>query len=115
VVSLALAALAGLPAGFDLTLSYLGAMLYLAVVSSILGFGAYLTLISRIGADRAAYTSVLFPTVALAVSTAFEGYRWTIEGGVGVVLILLGNLVALARTAPPAAQVARAARSASQA
>ena len=68
----------------------------------------------RIGADRAAYSSVLFPIVALAISTAFEGYRWTAEGAVGVVLVLAGNLVALTRTARPAAQP-RAARSASQA
>jgi len=115
LTALVLAALAGLPADFDPSAAYVGAMLYLAIVSSIAGFGAYLTLVGRIGADRAAYSSVLFPIVALAISTAFEGYRWTAEGGVGVALILLGNLVALARAAPPAAQAARAARSASQA
>ena len=112
---LALAAVVQLPIGFDPSLDYVGAMLYLAIVSSILGFGAYLTLIGRIGADRAAYSSVLFPIVALAISTAFEGYRWSPEGAVGVVLILVGNLVALTRTTPRTAQVERAPRSASQA
>jgi drug/metabolite transporter (DMT)-like permease len=128
LVALALAALGGIPIGFDPSPSYVGAMLYLAIVSSIAGFGAYLTLVGRIGADRAAYTSVLFPVVALALSTAFEGYRWTLAGGVGVVLILAGNLVALGRGRPAAtageresyraaagASAGRAARSASQA
>jgi drug/metabolite transporter (DMT)-like permease len=115
LVALAFVALAGLPAGFDPSPAYVGSMLYLAVVSSIIGFGAYLTLVGRIGADRAAYSSVLFPIVALGISTAFEGYAWTAEGAAGIVLILLGNVVALARSAPrPTAAQASCLRSASQ-
>jgi hypothetical protein len=34
--------------------------------------------VGRIGLARAAYATVLFPLVALATSTAFEGYRWTV-------------------------------------
>jgi drug/metabolite transporter (DMT)-like permease len=108
LTALAIVGVLGLPAGFDPSSAYIGSMLYLAVVSSILGFGAYLTLVGRIGADRAAYSSVLFPIVALGISTAFEGYHWTPEGAAGIVLILLGNVVALARARPPAAPAAPA-------
>ena len=43
----------------------------------MLAFACYLTLLRRLGAARAGYATVLFPIVALAVSTLFEGYVWT--------------------------------------
>ncbi|NJN40684.1 MAG: EamA family transporter, partial [Gammaproteobacteria bacterium] len=49
----------------------------------------------RIGASRAAYTSVLFPVVALVVSTLFEGYRWTIPAIIGLAVLVAGNALAL--------------------
>lgn len=79
------------------TPTYTGAMLYLAVVGSILGFTAYLTLVARIGSASAAYTTVLYPIVALAISTAFEGYQWHWSGALGLALALAGNLVMFAK------------------
>jgi drug/metabolite transporter (DMT)-like permease len=90
----------GIPFEFVWTPSYLGALFYLAFFASIIGFGAYLTLIERIGADRAAYTGVLFPIVALGVSTFLENYRWTASAVIGVLLVLAGNLLVLARRRP---------------
>ncbi len=58
-------------------------------------FGCYLTLLGRIGPARAAYATVLFPIIALMLSTAFEGYRWTVEAFAGVALVLSGNLLVL--------------------
>ena len=49
--------------------------------ASVIGFGAYLRPCRALGADRAAYTGVLFPIVALAVSTLLEGFTWTWLGG----------------------------------
>lgn len=74
---------------------YLGSLVYLAIPGSILGFTAYLSLVGRIGANRAAYATVLFPIVALGFSAWFEGYRWTALSFSGLLLVLLGNLVAL--------------------
>ncbi|WP_323844888.1 DMT family transporter [Microbulbifer magnicolonia] len=74
---------------------YVGSLLYLAIPGSILGFTAYLTLVGRIGANRAAYATVLFPLVALTLSTWFEGYRWTVMSFAGLLLVLLGNTVSL--------------------
>lgn len=93
---MAVALLRGVPLAFDAQPVYIGSLLYLAVFGSILGFGFYLTLIGRIGADRGAYASVLFPVVALAISTVLEGYVWSASALAGVVLILAGNLLALA-------------------
>ncbi|WP_038182231.1 hypothetical protein [Vibrio rhizosphaerae] len=47
----------------------------------------------RIGTGAAAYATILFPLVALSISTLFEGYVWTQSAVVGLVLILTGNVV----------------------
>jgi drug/metabolite transporter (DMT)-like permease len=105
----------GVPISFDWSLPYVGSLIYLALFASVIGFGSYLTLVQRIGADRAAYSSVLFPVVALAMSTLLEGYRWSLPALLGVMLVLAGNLVVLARrrrpNAAPAAPLPAAARS----
>jgi drug/metabolite transporter (DMT)-like permease len=84
-----------------LDVRYIGALLFLAIFGSAVAFTTYLLLVARIGSARAAYTTVLFPIVALSLSTLFEGYRWTPFGALGLTLCLLGNLVmfAPARTA----------------
>jgi drug/metabolite transporter (DMT)-like permease len=76
---------------------YLASLLYLSLFGSVLAFWAYVTLIGRIGPDRASYTSLLFPLVALLVSTALEGYVWTPYAVLGLTLVLLGNWVAMRR------------------
>lgn len=79
------------------TLSYLGALFYLAIFGSVIAFGAYFTLVGRIGASNAAYSTLLFPLVALTLSTLYEGYHWHTNAIAGLALILLGNLVMFAR------------------
>ena len=82
---------------FDLSFSYLASLLFLALFGSITAFWAYLTLLGRIGPDRAAYVTVLFPVVALAISTAVEGLQWTALSLSGVALVLIGNVIVLTR------------------
>ncbi|AUU90926.1 MULTISPECIES: DMT family transporter [Enterobacteriaceae] len=79
------------------TFSYLGALVYLALFGSVIAFGAYFTLVGRIGASNAAYSTLLFPLVALSISTVYEGYVWHMNGVVGLLLILTGNLVMFSR------------------
>ncbi|MFI0712464.1 DMT family transporter [Streptomyces inhibens] len=93
------AAIFGGGALFDPTLKYAGSLVYLAVFGSVIGFGAYLTLLGRIGGERAAYAMVLFPIVALLLSTVFEKFHWTARDLAGVVLILIGNAVMLTNPA----------------
>ncbi len=91
------ALLNGATFNYETTMAYTVSLLYLSVFGSILAFGCYLTLVGRIGADKAAYAAVLFPVVALALSTLFEDYRWTILAVVGFLLVLFGNFLVLSK------------------
>lgn len=93
--SLVLALMMGAPFTFEMTYGYTLSMIYLAVFGSAIAFGCYLTLVKNIGADKAAYTAVLFPLVALTISTIFEDYTWTQLSIAGVILTLLGNIIAM--------------------
>ena len=80
---------------FDATFTYIGSLLYLAVFGSVIAFGAYLTLLGRIGAHRAGYATVMFPVVALLLSILFEGLRLDFAILLGTALVLLGNVLVL--------------------
>jgi drug/metabolite transporter (DMT)-like permease len=79
----------------DWSFGYLGPMLYLTLFGSIVAFGCYMLLIGRIGAEYAAYVTLLMPVIALILSTLFEGYHWTENAFAGVALVLAGNLIIL--------------------
>ncbi|MBU1566755.1 MAG: EamA family transporter [Proteobacteria bacterium] len=81
----------------EVSAAYLGSLFYLAVFGSIVAFGCYLYLVGSIGADRAAYSTLLFPLVALAISTVWEGYEWSTASLSGVFFIILGNVFILTR------------------
>jgi len=97
LVMMVFAVIGGASFNYDPTLSYSVSLIYLAVFGSILAFGSYLTLIGRIGADKAAYAAVLFPVIALGLSTLFESYQWTLQAVFGFALVLLGNYIVLSR------------------
>jgi drug/metabolite transporter (DMT)-like permease len=80
--------------------TYVAALLFHIVFSTILAFGAYMTLLGRIGPQRAGYATVMFPIVALAISTIFEDHQWSASGLVGVALVLGGNAALLAAPRP---------------
>jgi drug/metabolite transporter (DMT)-like permease len=92
----------GLPFAFDVSAGYLLSLGYLALFGSVLAFGSYLTLLGRIGPGRAAYAMVLFPLVALLLSTLFEEYHWSATAFAGMLLVVVGNVLALAVPARPA-------------
>ncbi|WP_282610390.1 DMT family transporter [Pelagibius sp. Alg239-R121] len=73
-----------------MTASYLLGLAYLSVIASVIAFLAYLTLLNRVGPARAAYATVLFPLVALAISSGLEGYEWTLLSFIGISLALFG-------------------------
>ena len=82
---------------FEMTASYIGSLLYLTVFATIIAFLSYLTLLGRVGVERGAYASLIFPLVALGISTIVEGYQWSTYAGIGITLILTGNLLILKR------------------
>jgi Permeases of the drug/metabolite transporter (DMT) superfamily len=84
-----------LPFRIDLTFNYLWALLYLAVIASVIGFSAYLGLLRRVGASTASYSTVLSPILALTASTFLEDYRWTLVSLCGAVLAVIGNIIIL--------------------
>lgn len=95
--SVVIALIAGRDFNFLFEPGYVWSLLYLAVFGSAVAFGCYLALLRSIGSARAAYTSVLFPPVALLFSTFLEDYRWSILSVTGILLIAAGNWLALTR------------------
>ncbi len=75
------------------------ALLFLALISTVVAFLAYLALIRREGPIRASYATVLFPVIAMALSGLLEGYNWTIASGIGLALTLIGTIVVFSRPA----------------
>ena len=89
------ALISGVHFNFDPSFGYVSSLMYLSVFGSALAFTLYLTLVGQIGPEKAAYATVLFPIVALTLSTLFENYRWSAFAGVGVLLVLVGNVIVL--------------------
>lgn len=106
VLMLLISLLFGSPLLIEPTFAYLGSLLYLALFGSVIAFGCYLSLVGRIGPGRAAYATLLFPLVALVLSTVWEDYRWTTPALIGIAMILGGNYLALLKKKPaPVAEV----------
>ena len=97
----------GVPFVFDGSLRYVGALLYLAIPGSVIGFTAYLTLVGRLGPEKAAYCTVLFPLVALNISAWLEGYQWTAPALAGLVLVMLGNWLVFRKPRTPLVKTAQ--------
>ncbi|KMN20723.1 DMT family transporter [Pseudomonas helleri] len=90
----------GIPFDMEWNTRYIGSLLYLVIPGSVIGFTAYLTLVGRMGPERAAYCTVLFPLVALNVSAFVEGYQWTAPALAGLVLVMLGNVLVFRKPKP---------------
>jgi drug/metabolite transporter (DMT)-like permease len=90
-------AVRGIAWTFDTGAAYVASLAYLAVFGSVVAFGAYLTLLQRVGAGPASYVGVVATVVALLMSTVFEGQRWTGATVAGVALAVTGNVLVLWR------------------
>jgi len=92
-----LALIQGQEFNFSFTFSYISSLLYLSIFGSVIAFGCYLTLLERIGAHKASYATIMFPAVAVVISSFVEGFVWDIYTFTGLTLMLAGNLVVLAK------------------
>jgi len=99
VLTLVIALVSGHEFNFDATFTYIASLTYLAVFGSVVAFGAYLTLLGRIGAHKAGYATVMFPVIALLLSLAFEGLQLDLAIVIGATLVLLGNSLVLKKDA----------------
>lgn len=70
-------------------------VVYLGLFASALAFTFYFGIIRAIGPSKAAYSSVIVPIIAMALSTIFEGYRWSPLAIAGGVLAMAGMVIAL--------------------
>ncbi len=84
---------------FEPTVGYVGSLVYLALFGSAIAFGAYLTLIGRIGPAKASYITILSPLVAIGLSFLFEDMRFSWVMIAGIVMVLAGNYFVLSRRA----------------
>ena len=85
--------------GYTLTIpmtsEYLFSLIYLSLFCTALAFLLYLTLVKNSGPDKAALATILFPLVAMIISSVLEGYVWSLAAIVGGFLILLGYSISL--------------------
>lgn len=82
----------GLEFNMDWSFSYVASLLYLSVFGSVIAFWSYLTLLGRIGANKAGYITIAFPVIAIIISILFEGLAITAPLVIGMTLVLIGNL-----------------------
>jgi drug/metabolite transporter (DMT)-like permease len=80
---------------FPTTHSFMFSLLYLSLFGTVIAFWAYQTLVGTLGADRAAYTSIISPVIAVLISIIFENTFFTPQLFIGIILCFLGNLLAL--------------------
>ena len=96
----AISLISGKTFSFEMSLAYVGSLFYLSLFGTVIAFGCYLKLIGKIGADRAAYATMLFPIVALGISTVYEGYQWAPNNIIGMAVVLVGNWLVLSKRVP---------------
>lgn len=75
--------------------AYTISLLYLAVFGTVVAFATYYALLNDMGPEKASYSIVLFPVVAVTLSSLFEGFIWSANTFLGFALVLLGNIVIL--------------------
>jgi drug/metabolite transporter (DMT)-like permease len=89
-----------LPFKIDWSPLYLTSLLWTGLVATTISFVAYITVLNRIGAARAAYVTVLSPAVALLISTWLENYQWSWPAALGLVAVMAGNVLVLRAPRP---------------
>lgn len=77
--------------------SFWVSLFYLAILGTVIAFAAYIKLVKEIGAEKAAYTSIVSTVIALFISSLYEGLNWTWPMALGVVFCLTGNYLVLSK------------------
>jgi len=83
------------PPPLPTSVEYWTGIVYLALIGSVVTFPLHYNLVREIGAGRTAYNSILTISVAMLISTLFEGYQWTTLTAFGMVLAVVGMVLAL--------------------
>lgn len=93
----------GVTWSIEATPAYLGSLLYLSVLGSVVAFLVYFSVARSRGYTLASYIGALTPPIALLISAVFEGadFGWTALVGVALVV---GGQVLIARAPKPAVE-----------
>lgn len=83
----------GVKFSFALTPAYVGSLLYLSIFGSVVAFALYFMLARAKGYALASYISALTPPIALLMSVIFERAHFGWEAGLGLVLVLIGQVL----------------------
>ena len=75
----------------EMTAAYIGSLLYLAVLGSVVAFVIYFTVARSRGYALASYISALTPPIAMLVSVVFENARFGLAAFAGLALVLAGQ------------------------
>ena len=97
------------PPPFPVSANYWMGIVYLALIGSVVTFPLHYNLVRQIGAGRTAYNSILTISVAMLLSTLFEDYQWTELTIGGMVLAVVGMLIALRARRQKSVQVQQSA------
>lgn len=73
---------------FDYSYAYVGSLIYQIFFASILAFICLYYLIQQIGTAKANYTALVYPSIALVVSSFFENYQFQFISTIGLLLII---------------------------
>ncbi|WP_444997631.1 DMT family transporter [Aliikangiella sp. IMCC44359] len=80
---------------FSMKTSYILSLAYLTIFGTVIAFYSYFVLLKNIGPEKASYSIVLFPVVAVILSSLFENFEWTVYTISGFILVASGNLLVL--------------------
>jgi len=75
--------------------SYLISLAYLSIFGTVIAFYSYFMLLKNIGPEKASYSIVLFPFVAVILSNLYEGFEWNQYTVSGFIFVACGNLIVL--------------------
>lgn len=85
--------LTGVPFTFEMTVFYIGSLLYLSIFGSVIAFALYFMLARAKGYALASYISAITPPIALGMSVLLEGARFGWEAVLGIALVIGGQIL----------------------
>lgn len=79
--------------GFDSSLNYVLSLSYLVLIATVLAFICLFYLIQNIGSTKANYTALVYPAIALIISSFFEDLAFNFLSMIGFALIISALLI----------------------
>lgn len=91
----------GIPWSLPTSYSFVSSLLYLSLFGTVIAFAAYNTLLKTMGAEKAVYTTIVSPILAILLSYFFEDLALAPAMLLGIGLCLVGNIMVLYKPKNP--------------